>query len=100
MLLGDKRMSFKIGDKVYWKPEALVRYKGLFNVVGDWEVDTLGYIREAGDREDDSHIQGKPYDWCIDVDGTSFPGLYRSVWVHNEDIIQATGQIPLPLRFG
>ena len=86
----------KPGDKIYWKPEALEDYQERFCITG-WTPETLGVITDVDCSETGSHIEGIPYDWCIEsVDGDVWA---PNVYVFESDIMHAKGQIPLPLKF-
>ena len=86
----------KPGDNIYWKPEALKDYQERFCITG-WTPETLGVITDVDCSETGSHIEGIPYDWCIEsVDGDVWA---PNVYVFESDIMHAKGQIPLPLKF-
>ena len=86
----------KPGDEIYWKPEALEDYQERFCITG-WTPETLGVITDVDCSETGSHIEGIPYDWCIEsVDGDVWA---PNVYVFESDIMHAKGQIPLPLKF-
>lgn len=86
----------KPGDKIYWKPEALEYCQERFCITS-WTPETLGIITDIDCSETGSHIEGRPYDWCIEpVDGDVWA---PRVYVFESDIVHAKGQIPLPLKF-